>query len=130
MSVAALDLVHDPDRYLNKRVAFEGTFNSFSSLGLDYKKALRDAKQYVSLLILRPDVSHHNIPLAELKMFYPRQKSESLMTLDQGDRVAIEGTVFSTALGEPWLDIQQVKILQKSKKADKSKPATLKGVDD
>jgi hypothetical protein len=121
VKVAPNDLLKAPDQFLNKNVTFEGTFNSFSSIGLDYKKAMRSSKDYVSILIRRPDVMDHTIPLSELKMFFPRKKSESVMTLESGDIIKITGQVFSTALSEPWLEVSEVKVLQKIKTPAKSK---------
>ncbi len=117
-AVSPIDLLKSPDQYLNKTVQFTGTFNSFSSLGLDYPKAMRDSKDYVSLMILRPDVSHHQIPLSELKLFYPRKKSESLITLNQGDKIQVRGKVFSKALSDPWVDVEDITVISKVKKSD------------
>jgi hypothetical protein len=130
--VAPLSLLKAPTSYLNKGVSFDATFNSFSSLGLDYKKAMRDSKDYVSLIIRRPDVDKHVIPLAELKLFFPRKKAEEaqykeIMQLETGDEIRVQGSVFSAALNEPWVDIQDIKIVKKLKPAkvetsDASKP--------
>lgn len=121
--VAPLDLVKTPETYLDQYVAFEGTFNRFSDMGLDYQKAFRDSRDYVSMLILRPDVKHHDIPLSELKLFFPRKKSEDVSDMDTGDVVSIRGQVFSNALGEPWVDIQEIKVVLKKEKDKKKSPA-------
>jgi hypothetical protein len=119
LSVTPIDLVRQPDVYLNKHVTFKATFNSFASLGLDYKKAFRDSKDYVSMLVLRPDVSpKYRIPLSELKLFFPRKKSDVVLHLDAGDTVQITGLVFSNALGEPWMDVNQLTIVEKTAKTD------------
>lgn len=120
-TVVPTDLLKDPKGYMNKKVKFEAVFNSFSSLGLDYKKAMRDSKDYVSFLIKRPDVPGRMIPLAELKLIYPRKKSEEVIHLETGDKISVKGQVFSTALNEPWVDVTEVKIIQKQK-ADKEEP--------
>lgn len=120
-SVEPTSLLKDPALFLNKPVTFEGTFNSFSSLGLDYKKAMRSSKDYVSILIRRPDVSDHTIPLSELKLIFPRKKSESVMHLESGDVIKVTGQVFSTALNEPWVDVSEVKVIRKLKPTPKSK---------
>jgi hypothetical protein len=115
VSVTSIDLVRQPEDYLGKTVQFKGVFNSFSALGLDYKKALRDSKDFISVLVLRPDVNpSFKIPLSELKLFYPRKKSEAVTQLDAGDTVQITGTVFSTALGEPWVEISTLTIEAKA----------------
>lgn len=114
-TLSPLDLVKSPDAYLNKTVILDGTFNSFGTLGLDYKKALRDGNKYLSVIILRPDVDHHTIPLSELKLFVARKNSEPLMDLETGDEVRIKGTVFSAALGDPWVDVDTITVLHKAK---------------
>jgi hypothetical protein len=119
--VSPIDLVRQPGTYLNKNVRFKATFNSFASLGLDYKPALRDSKDYVSMLVLRPDVAPtFKIPMSELKLFYPRKKSDAVVHLDAGDTIEITGTLFSQALGEPWVDVQELVIVQKVKPVDKA----------
>lgn len=114
-TVSPIDLLKDPQGYVDKNVSFEGVFNNFSSLGLDYKKAMRDSKDYVSFLIRRPDVTHHTIPMSELKLIFPRKKSEDVMHLETGDKILVKGKVFSTALNEPWLDVAEIKVLHKLK---------------
>jgi len=114
-AVTPLQLVRSPETYLNQTVSFDAEFSGFSGLGLDYKKAYRNAKDYVTVLVRRPDVQHHNIPLSELKLFYPRKQSEALSDLEPGDKISIQGQVFSTALREPWVDITQLKVLKAPK---------------
>ncbi|MDH4379911.1 MAG: hypothetical protein QE263_08405 [Vampirovibrionales bacterium] len=120
-TVSPLDLVKSPDTYLNKTVLMDATFNSFGTLGLDYKKALRDGNKYLSVIILRPDVDHHTIPLSELKLFVARKNSEPLMDLETGDEVRIKGIVFSAALGDPWVDVDTITVLHKAPNKEKSK---------
>lgn len=122
--VTPIELLKSPADYLNKDIQIEGTFSSFSSLGLDYKKALRDSKDYVSLLLLRPDVAHHKIPLAELKLIYPRKKSEEVLELESGDIISVKGRVFSTALNDPWVDVEILDVVKKAapKTEEKSEP--------
>lgn len=117
--VESLDLLREPAKYLNKKVAFTGTFNRFADTALDYKKAFRDSRDYVSFFILRPDVTAHNIPMAELKLFFPRKKSTEVMDLETGDKIQIVGTQFSNALEEPWIDVEHIKILQKTDKHER-----------
>ena len=120
LNVEAVELIKTPERYLDKPVRFSGVFNSFSALGLDYPKAERKSKEYISVLILRPDVDHHKIPLSELKLFYPRKKTKALLDLESGMKVTVKGTVFSTALGDPWVDINELTFKKKVKKASSS----------
>lgn len=117
--VESLDLLREPAKYLNKKVAFTGTFNRFADTALDYKKAFRDSRDYVSFFILRPDVTAHNIPMAELKLFFPRKKSTEVMELETGDKIQIVGTQFSNALEEPWVDVEHIKILEKTDKHER-----------
>ncbi len=122
IKTTSIDLLKSPENYLNKSVEFEGTFNSFSSLGLNYKKAFKDPKDFISILILRPDVKHHKIPLAELKLMYPRKKSDAILKLESGDEIKIKGKVFSTALKDPWIQIDEVEILKKIHPKPEEKP--------
>jgi hypothetical protein len=122
-NVLSTDLLKTPDQFLNKTVTFEGTFSSFSALGLDYKRAFRDSKDFISFLILRPDVVDHHIPMSELKLIYPRKKGDALQHLEVGDQIRVTGAVFSTALQEPWVDVSEVTILKKAK-PDRDKTAT------
>lgn len=117
--ISPLELLKKPEAYLNQQVEFVGVFNRFSDTGLDYKKAFRDSRDYVSLFILRPDVEPHLIPLSELKLFFPRKKSDDVTNLEGGDTIRIRGKVFSSSLDEPWVDITDIKILQKTKESTK-----------
>jgi hypothetical protein len=73
----------------------------------------------VTFFILRPDVTDHTIPMAEMKLFFPRKKSSEAMDLEPGDKIQIIGSEFSTALDEPWIDVEHVKILQKTEKHER-----------
>jgi hypothetical protein len=114
-----LELLKQPSEYLNKKVTFTATFNRFADIALDYKKAFRDSRDYVTFFVLRPDTTDHTIPLAEMKLFFPRKKSDEVMDLEAGDKIQIVGTQFSTALDEPWIDVAHVKILEKTAKPEK-----------
>ncbi len=118
-TVNPVDLLKTPQTYLNQNIIFEGTFNRFTDTGLDYKKAFRDARDYVGMMIYRPDVKQHKIPLSELKMFFPRKKSEEVQDLETGDVIQVKGSIFNTALGEPWMEVTDVKVLQKTKDSKK-----------
>ena len=67
-----LNIVADPNKYLNKTVKMQATFDKFSTLGLDYKKALRPSSEYIGILIQRDNVVDNNIPLSEMKLFLKR----------------------------------------------------------
>lgn len=112
-------LVVNPYPYLNKNVQFPAKFNKFSTLGLDYTPAMRKSQEYIGVLIDRDDVGNNVIPLSELKMFMHRKAAEKFTDLNAGDSIMIKGKVFSTALGDPWLDIHELRVL--AKKPDNNK---------
>lgn len=105
-----LDLVANPEEYLDKYIFIEGKFDKYTTLGLDYKKAQRDSKDYITFLIRRPDVKRDRrvIPLSELKLIISRKVAENYINLESGDEVKIYGKVFSTALGDPWVDVDHL----------------------
>ena len=105
--VNPLSMVQNPQFYLNKNVKIKAKFDKFSTLGLDYKPAFRSSEDYISFLIQRPDVLDHNIPLSELKIFLKRSEAEKYIDLDSGDEIEFSGKVFSTALGDVWMDVNQ-----------------------
>lgn len=119
--VSPVAIVDNPSLYLNKRVSFSGEFVSFTSLGLDYKPAFRDGSKFIGILMKRPDVPDHTIPLSELKMFMTRELAEKNIDIDSGDTFKLTGKVFSTALGDPWLDITEFKIVSKKNKQEDKK---------
>jgi hypothetical protein len=122
-TVDSLQLVNNPQVYLNKKIQINATFDKFSALGLDYAPAFRDSQTYISFLIKRDDVKDHTIPLSELKLIIKRAYAEkTLLDLESGDKIEIKGTVFSTALNDPWVDVEEVVILTPKKpKKDKEK---------
>jgi hypothetical protein len=117
IAVQPLELVANPQKYLDKDVQIQAEFHKFSMLGLDYDKAMRDSKEHISMLIRRPDVAkNHTIPLSELKLILKRELAEKLSDLESGDRVIIKGKVFSTALKDPWVDVLELENLDPEKK--------------
>jgi hypothetical protein len=111
IDVTPEELVDKPQDYLNKNVKFTGKFFAFSSLALDYKPALRSSKTYLSFLILR---SQSHVPLSELKLalLIPKEKDPEnalISVLKDGDTIELSGKEFSTALGEPWVDVHHIK---------------------
>ena len=118
-TVNSLDLVKNPKIYLNKKIKVKATFDKFSSLGLDYQGAYRDSKKYISFLIRRPNLGPKNvIPLSELKLLIKRDKAEKLTDLESGDKIEFSGKVFSSALNDPWVDVEEVKVLSSKKKKE------------
>ena len=68
-TLTPLAVVASPKAYLNKTITLNAKFDKFSTLGLDYNKALRPSSKYIGILIQRDDVVDHNIPLSEMKLF-------------------------------------------------------------
>lgn len=119
--VKPLDVVANPDMYLNKKIKFTAAFDKFSTLGLDYKPALRDSQKYISFLIKRDDVTDHTIPLSEMKIFIKRADAEKFIDLDSGDIIEVYGKVFSNALTDPWIDTEKLIVVDKKNKDTKKK---------
>ena len=113
-------LVDNPAQYLNKHVEFTAKFNKFSNLGLDYPPTSRGSQVYTGFLIERDDVTTHVIPLSELKMFIKISDLKQYSDLTSGDKIKIKGKVFSAALGDPWLDIEGITILEHPKSESKN----------
>ncbi len=119
VNVNALELVANPSRYLNRNIRIRAKFDKFSTLGLDYPPVNRPHEKYISFLIQRPDITNHNIPLSELKIFLKKEVAEKNIDLDAGDEIEFTGRVFSTALGDPWMDVTDFRVVNKVKKEDK-----------
>ena len=119
IKVDPVKVVDNPAQYLNKNITFDTEFISFTSLGLDYKPALREATKYIGVLVQRSDVKDHVIPLSEMKLFLSRENAEKNINLEQGDKIKITGTVFSNALGDPWVDIKTLTVISKKNKENK-----------
>jgi len=115
INVSALSIVQNPHKYLNKTVKMQATFDKFSTLGLDYNKALRPSSKYIGILIQRDDVIDHNIPLSEMKLFLKKELAEKHIDLDTGDKIELTAKVFSTALNDPWLDVENLTVIKKVK---------------
>ena len=94
-------------------VIFNANFDKFSTLGLDYKPALRYSDEYISFLIKRDDTSY-DIPLSEMKLFMKRDKAEKHIDLKTNDEIKITGTLFSDALGDAWIDTENITVLKKA----------------
>lgn len=109
----SLDVVNHPNNYLNKKIKMNATFDKFSTLGLDYKPAFRNSKEYISFLIRRNDVVDHVVPLSEMKLFLKRDIAEKFIDLESGYKIEVYGRVFSSALGDPWIEVEHLKITQK-----------------
>ena len=117
--VKPLTVVNSPKTYLNKNIIMEAKFDKFSTLGLDYKAALRSSEKYISFLIKRDDTSY-NIPLSEMKLFLKRETAEKFIDLKTNDEIEIRGVVFSDALGDTWVDVNDLKITKKAPEEKKS----------
>ena len=118
IKVTPLAIVNSPKSYLNKSIVMNATFDKFSTLGLDYKPAYKSSEDYISFLIKRDD-TEFNIPLSEMKLFLLRKKAEKYIDLKTDDKIEIKGTVFSDALGDVWIDVNDIIITQKAPDNDK-----------
>ncbi len=118
INVNPLDIVARPNFYLNKNVKIKAKFDKFSTLGLDYKPAMRSSEKYISFLIQRPDITDHNIPLSELKIFIDRTEAEKYIELNSGDVVEFTGKIFSNALGDAWMDVDKFTVVSAKPKTE------------
>lgn len=116
-----LDVVANPARYLNQNIKMDATFDKFSTLGLDYKPALRENANYIGFLIQRDDVVDHDVPLSEMKLFLKKEYAEKLLDLETGDKIQIKGKVFSNALSDPWIDVDEIVVTKKAKIQEETK---------
>lgn len=119
LSVNPIDLVARPDFYVNKYIKINAKFDKFSTLGLDYKPAMRSSEKYISFLIQRPNVLDHNVPLSEMKIFLDRTEAEKHIDLNSGDEIEFSGKVFSSAMGDVWMDVDKFTVINAKPKADK-----------
>ena len=115
--VKPLTVVNSPSTYLNKSIIMEAKFDKFSTLGLDYKPAMKSSEEYISFLIKRDDTSF-NIPLSEMKLFLKRSTAEKFIDLKTNDEIKITGKVFSDALGDSWIDVQKLVVIKKAPEKD------------
>lgn len=113
--ITPLEIVANPQNYLNKTVKMEATFDKFSTLGLDYSPAMRKSEDYIGILIRRDDITDHVMPLPEMKIFLDRKTAEKYIDLESGDKIEIEGNVFSTAMGDAWVDITKLTVISSKK---------------
>jgi hypothetical protein len=105
-----VDLVSEPAKYLGKKIVIEGEFYSFSTLALDYEPAMRSSKDYIGLVLARPDQTE--IPLVELKIAAALKSfKEKNLNLEHGNKLAIKGKVYAVALGEPWVEVEEISLL-------------------
>lgn len=115
--VKPLNVVNSPRTYLNKKITMNAKFDKFSTLGLDYKPAYRTSDNYISFLIKRDD-TNYDIPLSEMKLFLKRELAEKNINLKTNDEIKITGTVFSDALGDAWIDVENITVTKKYKEKD------------
>jgi hypothetical protein len=115
-----LTVVANPKNYLNKSIIMIAKFDKFSTLGLDYKPAFKSSEDYISFLVKRDDTTF-NIPLSEMKLFLKRDTAEKFIDLKTDDEIEIKGKLFSDALGDAWIDVTELKILQKAPETKEDK---------
>ena len=89
-----LDVVANPDKFLSKKIIMDGKFDKFTTLGLDY----------------------NNVPLSEMKLFLKRDYAEKFVDLNTGDKISVTGIVFSNALGDSWVEVDNITVLEKAPK--------------
>ena len=118
INTTSLKIVENPQNFLNKTVKMQATFDRFSTLGLDYSKAMRKSDKYIGILIKRDDVKDRDIPLSEMKLFLSKELAEKHIDLSSGDVIEITAKEFSTALGDPWLDVTELKVIKKIEKKE------------
>ena len=123
IAVQPLDVVANPVKYLNQNIVMNATFDKFSTLGLDYKPALRENANYIGFLIQRDDVVDHDVPLSEMKLFLKRDYAEKFIDLETGDKIQIKGKVFAAALGDPWIDVNEIVVIKKAKEPETKEAA-------
>ena len=119
-TVKPLSVVNSPKTYLNKKIVMNAKFDKFSTLGLDYKPAFRSSDNYISFLIKRDDTTY-DIPLSEMKLFLKRELAEKNINLKTNDEIKITGTVFSDALGDAWIDVENITVTKKFDEKDGAK---------
>lgn len=123
IAVQPLDVAANPVKYLNQNIVMNATFDKFSTLGLDYKPALRENANYIGFLIQRDDVVDHDVPLSEMKLFLKRDYAEKFIDLETGDKIQIKGKVFAAALGDPWIDVNEIVVIKKAKEPETKEAA-------
>lgn len=114
-STPLVDIVAEPKKFLNKKIYLEGDFYSYSTLALDYPKAMKSSKDFIGIVLSRPDAAE--IPLVELKIAAPVLLfKDTNLNIDQGDRIGIKAKIYAIALGEAWLDAESIEIIKKNSK--------------
>ena len=104
-------VVKNPDAYLNKTIKMNARFDKFTTVGLDYPPAMKKSEEYVGFMVYRDDTTF-DIPLAEMKLFLKRTDAQNFVELKSKDKVRITGKVFSTALGDPWVDVDKLEAIK------------------
>lgn len=116
-SVKPLAVVANPRAYLEKTITMSAKFDKFSTLGLDYKPAFKSSDDYISFLVKRDD-TNYDIPLSEMKLFIKRDDAEKFIDLKTNDKISITGKVFSDALGDAWIDVSKLTLVEKAPEKD------------
>ena len=120
INAASLDIVREPKKYLNKTVTMTVTFDKFSTLGLDYKPAMRNSQDYIGFLIKRDDIIEKKNKSIEqlLKQVYDNNvaKNSQLMSTPNGG--TIYGTVPSAWKSEEIAHQSFMNAVQEKKERD------------
>ena len=104
-------VVKNSSYYLNKTIKFDARFDKFATLGLDYPPALRKTEEYITFLVYRDDTTF-DIPLSEMKLFMKREDAQKFIDLKSKDKIQVIGNVFSSALGDAWIDVIKLEIVK------------------
>lgn len=116
-----VDVVAHPEKYLNKNLLFNTMFVAFTSIGLDYEPINRASSKYIGVMIYNNEPNDIILPLSEMKLFLKREDAEKHIDLESGDKIKVYGTVFSTAMGDPWVDIKEIEVISQKNKPQEKK---------
>ena len=53
-----------------------------------------------------------------MKLFLNRDYAEKFVDLNTGDKISVTGVVFSNALGDSWVEVDNITILEKAPQED------------
>ena len=58
-----------------------------------------------------------------MKLFLKRDYAEKFIDLETGDKIQIKGKVFAAALGDPWIDVNEIVVIKKAKEPETKEAA-------
>ena len=79
---------------------------------------MKSSKEFIGVILSRPD--QKEIPLVELKISIPLEmfKDENI-SIEHGDKLQLNSKVYAVALGEPWLEVRDLEIIEKAEKEER-----------